>query len=91
MNYDAESGANDMYTYFDDIEGHIAQLEAEESLQDDSEHRDALNERIEQLKERKRAGDMWVDNDATASPGAWKSLATYTNTEACEQFRIWNK
>lgn len=79
----------DMYTYFDDIEGHIEQLELEESLQDDSEHRDALRERIEYLKERKKAGDVWVDNDTTASPDAWKTLATYTDEEARVQYREW--
>lgn len=80
---------NDMYTYFDDIDGHIEQLELEESLQDDSEHRDALIERIEYLKERKKAGDVWVDNDTTASPDAWKTLETYTDEEAREQYREW--
>lgn len=77
--------------YFDDIDGHIAQLELEESLQDDSEHRDALQERIAHLKERKAAGEVWVDNDTTASPDAWKTLTTYTDAEAREQYRIWDE
>ena len=80
----------DMYRYFDDIAEHIEILETEESILDDSEHRDVLQERIAYLKKREIRGDKWVDNDMTASPDAWKTLETYTETEARRKFREWD-
>ena len=80
----------EMHRYFDDIEGHIETLEIEESISPDSEHRDDLQERIAYLKKRMARGDKWVDNDTTASPDAWKTLQTYTETEARRQYREWD-
>ena len=80
----------DMNRYFDDISGHIEMLEMEEGISCDSEHRDALRERIAYLKKRERRGDKWVDNDTTASPDAWKSLETYTTTDARRMYRKWD-
>ena len=81
----------DMHKYFDDIEGHIEMLEDEASILDDCEKHDALIERVAQLKELKDAGATWVDNDTTCSPDAWKTLTTYTDEEAREQYKIWDE
>lgn len=79
-------------TYFDDIDGHIETLQNELDITEkESEHADALYDRIVYLKERHAIGDLWVDNDITASPGAWKSLATYTDAEARAQYKIWDE
>jgi len=80
----------DMNRYFDDIEGAIEILEIEAEIHPDSEHREAIHERIAYLKERQDAGDLYVDNDRTASPDAWKTLATYTEAEAISQYKIWD-
>ena len=77
--------------YFDDLEVHIEILEDEASVSPDSEHRDALGERIAYLAKCKVAGDVWVDNDFAASPDAWKTLTTYTDVEAREQYKIWDE
>jgi hypothetical protein len=81
----------DMYAYFDDIDGHIIQLELEESLQDDSEYCDALHERIVYLKKQKKEyGIIWVDNDLTNSPDAWKSHGLFTDIEAKRKLIEWD-
>ena len=78
--------------YFDDIEGHIEMLNTElEATEPESEHADALRERIEHLKERMAAGDAYVDNDTTASPDAWKTLATFTEEEARAKYKEWDQ
>ena len=79
----------DMSAYFDDIDGHIEMLEDEANILDDCEKLDALIERIAELKSLKRVGAKWVDNDTTASPDAWKTLMTYMDEEAREQYKIW--
>ena len=77
--------------YFDDIEGHIEMLNIElDTTEPDSEHADYLRERIAYLKDRMTAGDAYVDNDTTASPNAWKTLATYTEAEARAKYREWD-
>jgi len=77
--------------YFDDLKSHIEMLETELSITTDSEHRDALHDRIAYLKDRATMGDKWVDNDTTASPDAWRTLETYTDAEARAQYKIWDE
>jgi len=77
--------------YFDDLKAHIEMLETELSITTDSEHKDALHDRIAYLKDRMIAGDKWVDNDTTASSDAWKNLETYTDVKALEQYKIWDE
>lgn len=79
-------GLRDWSAYFDDLEGHIEMLETESGVIPDSEHRDALKERIVYLK---TLTDTWIDNDTTASPDAWKTLATFSDVAALEQYRKW--
>ena len=77
--------------YFDDIEGHIEMLNIElDTTEPESEHADDLKECIAHLKEQMTAGDAYVDNDTTASPDAWKTLATFTEEEAREKYQEWN-
>ena len=76
--------------YFDDLEGHIEMLNIELSITEDSEHADDLRERIAYLKERMTAGDAYIDNDISASPDAWKTLATFTEEEAREKYQEWD-
>jgi hypothetical protein len=87
-----ETTNQDICAYFDDINDHIDQLELEESLQDgdDSEYSDALHERIVYLKKQEEYGAVWVDNDITASPDAWKDLETFTDMEARQKIKEWN-
>lgn len=76
--------------YFDDIEDHIEMLQTELSVtEDDSPHAEDLIARIEYLHLAESVGDKWVDNDATASPDAWKTLATYTEEEAISKQCEW--
>ena len=77
--------------YFDDIKGHIEMLNIElDTTEPESEHADALRDRIEYLEDRVTAGDAYVDNDFTASPDAWKTLATFTEEEAREKYQEWD-
>jgi len=76
--------------YFDDLEGHIQLLENEMSLLEDCIKKDELHERITHLKSRLLAGDLWIDNDITASPDKWKSLETFTEKEAVKKYHEWN-
>ena len=77
--------------YFYDIDGHIEILNIElEATEPDSEHAEALRERITYLKERMTAGDVYVDNDITRSIDAWKTLSTFTEQEALEKFKEWD-
>lgn len=86
---DTIDDVQDREAYLDDIDGHIEQLETEADTIDDCEKRDALRDRIEYLKERREAGDRWVDNDITASPTAWKTLKTYNDIDALEAYKRW--
>ena len=61
-----------------------------ETTESESEHADDLKERIAYLKERRAAGDVYVDNDITASPDALKTLQTFTEQEALEKFKEWD-
>jgi len=79
-------GLRDWSAYFDDLEGHIEMLELEADVNPDCEYEDALKERIAYLK---TLSDTWIDNDTTASPDAWKTLTTFTNVAALEQYRKW--
>ena len=77
--------------YFDDLAGHIEMLEDEASLLDDCIKLDELNERIPYLKSRLAAGDIWIDNDVSASPDKWKTLETFTEAEAIVKYKVWNE
>ena len=77
--------------YFDDIEGYIEMLNRElEVTESESERADDFKEHIAYLKERMIAGDVYVDNDTTVSPDAWKTLPTFTEQEAMEKFKEWD-
>ena len=77
--------------YFDDLEGHIEMLNIELSITEpESEHADDLRAHILYLEERAAAGDAYIDNDISASPGAWKTLATFTEEEARVKYREWD-
>ena len=77
--------------YFDDLKGHIELLEEEASLLDDCIKLDEMNERIPYLKSRLAAGDIWIDNDISASPDKWKTLETFTDEEAVKKYHEWNE
>lgn len=85
-----EEFEKDAYFYFNDIEGHIEILEDEADLLEDCVKKDEMIERIKYLKSRLEAGDLWIDNDTSSSPDAWKNLETFTEEEAMKKYEEWD-
>ena len=82
----------DMGRYFFDIDGHIEALQIDLDISEsDSDHADALIDRIKYLKNRRNAGYLWVDNDTMTAIDAWKNLEIYTQEEAEQKFDEWDE
>jgi len=79
----------DWSAYFDDLWGHIQLLRDEFEILDECEKRDEIEERLSYLDCVFQEGDVWIDNDITSSPTAWKTLKTFNCRDAIEQYNLW--
>jgi len=79
----------DWAAYFGDLGGHIQMLRDEFETLNECEKRDEIEERLLGLERAFSEGKLWIDNDTSSSPTAWKTLKTFNSVEAIEQYISW--